>query len=766
LGRYTKKMNDNMQLNTPQIVPALDAPESIKRRNWRMLKDRLATYSMTLGGISVIIAIVLIFFYLLHVVYPLLMPASASSTAHYALPAPDAGNTLFLDVDEKAELAVRFTHLGHAVFFNVKTGAVITDEPLKLPSDAQITSYNANEDNGLMLYGLSNGHVVLIQRHFRESFEEQRRVLKPEITYPLGDKPVVLDEKNQPLIALSLQRDGQSTTLTGITQDQRLIVANYQEKESFLEDGKTLERTASEIHLSEGTDVQFMVLDKTQENLYLANKQGQILQYNVKDKEKPLLVQTVAAFEKGQITTLKILMGGISLLVGNSEGKVSQWFPVRNEKNEKPLTHIRDFTSQKSPITHISTEQRRKGFVAADSEGNIGIYNSTAHRTLLVEKISDVSLKQLVISPRADNLLVEDEKGKVHLWEIHNDHPEVSWTALWGKVWYESYPEPDYVWQSSSASNDFEPKFSLAPLTFGTLKGAFYALLVAVPLAVFGGIYSAYFMSPKMRGIVKPAVEVMEALPTVILGFLAGLWLAPVLEKNLPGTFALFLIVPIGVLVFAWLWHIAPKRFTNWLPDGWQAAMLIPVLLVLIWVSYALSTPLENVLFNGDIKLWLDSAGITFDQRNAMVVGFAMGVAVIPPIFSITEDAVFSVPKHLTTGSLALGATPWQTMTSVVILTASPGIFSAVMIGMGRAVGETMIVLMATGNTPVMDLNIFQGMRTLSANIAVEMPESEHNSTHYRVLFLAALVLFMFTFVVNTVAEIVRHRLRKRYGSL
>lgn len=755
-----------MQLNTPQIVPALDAPESIKRRNWRMLKDRLATYSMTLGGISVIIAIVLIFFYLLYVVYPLLIPASAQSTANYPLPAPEAGNTLYLDVDEKADIGVRFTHLGHAVFFNAKTGAVISDETLKLPADTHITSYNANEDNGLMLYGLNNGQVVLIQRHFRESFEQNRRVVKPEITYPLGETPVIFDEKNQALAALSLQRDGKSTTLTGITQDQRLIVANYQEKESFLEDDKTLERTASEIHLPEGTKVHFIVLDKNQENLYLASQQGQIIRFNVKDKEKPLLLETINAVEKGQITTLKMLMGGISVLIGTNEGKISQWFPVRNEKNETALTRIRDFNSQKAGISQISTEHRRKGFVAIDEKGYFGIYNTTAHRTLLVEKMSEAGLKQVVISPRADNLLAEDQKGNIYLWKVRNEHPEVSWSALWGKVWYESYPKPDYVWQSSSASNDFEPKFSLTPLTFGTLKGALYAMMIAVPLAVFGGIYAAYFMSPQMRGIVKPAVEVMQAIPTVVLGFLAGLWLAPVLEKNLPGTFAMLLIVPLGVLLFAWLWHIAPKRFTNWLPDGWHAAMLVPVLLVLVWISYSLTVPLEHLFFSGDIRLWLNQMGITFDQRNAMVVGFAMGVAVIPPIFSITEDAVFSVPKHLTTGSLALGATPWQTMTRVVILTASPGIFSAIMIGMGRAVGETMIVLMATGNTPVMDFNLFQGMRTLSANIAVEMPESEHNSTHYRVLFLAALVLFMFTFLVNTAAEVVRHRLRKRYGSL
>ena len=167
------------------------------------------------------------------------------------------------------------------------------------------------------------------------------------------------------------------------------------------------------------------------------------------------------------------------------------------------------------------------------------------------------------------------------------------------------------------------------------------------------------------------------------------------------------------------------------------------------------------------MRAWLtNDLGIPFDQRNALVVGLAMGFAVIPNIYSIAEDAVFSVPKSLTFGSLALGATPWQTLTRVVILTASPGIFSALMIGMGRAVGETMIVLMATGNTPIMDMNIFQGLRTLAANVAVEMPESEVGGTHYRVLFLSALVLLTFTFFMNTLAELVRQRLRVKYASL
>jgi phosphate transport system permease protein len=143
-----------------------------------------------------------------------------------------------------------------------------------------------------------------------------------------------------------------------------------------------------------------------------------------------------------------------------------------------------------------------------------------------------------------------------------------------------------------------------------------------------------------------------------------------------------------------------------------------------------------------------------------------MGFAVIPIIFTIAEDSLANVPQHLVAGSLALGATRWQTALWIVLPTASPGIFSAIMIGFGRAVGETMIVLMATGNTPVMDWSIFNGFRALSANIAVELPEAPEGGTLFRVLFLAALLLFVMTFVLNTIAELVRLKLRRKYRYL
>ena len=149
--------------------------------------------------------------------------------------------------------------------------------------------------------------------------------------------------------------------------------------------------------------------------------------------------------------------------------------------------------------------------------------------------------------------------------------------------------------------------------------------------------------------------------------------------------------------------------------------IIVPMLVLGAWLAFAIAPTVESRAVRRRCAPMAVDVGITYDQRNSLVVGLAMGFAVIPIIFTISEDAFSSVPANLSAASLALGASRWQTAVRVVIPTASPGVFSAIMIGFGRAVGETMIVLMATGNTPVLDWSIFNGFRTLSANIAVEI---------------------------------------------
>jgi len=754
-----------------QTAGLFTSEASASHRRRRMVKDTLTRYAVGVGGISVIIAIVLIFFYLLFVVLPLFQSANVEKRASYSVPGGTQDETLYLAMEEQAEIGVRFTTSGKALFFDLTNGDLILDERLSIPEGVSITSFAKGQmDQGIIALGLSNGQALVLRHIYRVTYPNDKRQITPQIKYPLGDAPLEIVSDEIALTQIAFQSNEEQTTFAVVTDDGRLLLSAFIAEESMFDDAPELEQFTSELELSD-SPVLKLLMDQDYQNLYVVDQNNTLTYFDISDAESPEKMHQINIAEQGRdVSSVEYLTGTISLIIGYDDGHLSQWFPVRDANNQEVMTKIRDFEHQqanKNLITVIASEFDRKGFLVADSHGNVGIYHSTAERNLGVTELSTNPIKHLAIAPRANWMLAEDSNSQLQLWHIHNDHPEISWSSLWGKVWYESYPEPDYIWQSSSASNDHEPKLSLVPLSFGTLKAAFYAMLLAAPLAILGALFTAYFMAPKMRNVVKPSIEIMEALPTVILGFLAGLWLAPLIETHLPGAFSLLLLMPIGILLCAWGWCQMPRSVRHMIPEGWEAMLLIPLVIVVGWGSLAMSPALEALLFDGNMRYWMsEEMGVGFDQRNSIIVGLAMGFAVIPTIFSIAEDAIYGVPRHLSQGSLALGATPWQTMIFVVLLTASPGIFSALMIGMGRAVGETMIVLMATGNTAVMDFSIFEGMRTLSANISVEMPEAEVDSTHYRVLFLAALVLFMFTFFFNTIAEIVRQRLRKKYSTL
>ena len=371
----------------------------------------------------------------------------------------------------------------------------------------------------------------------------------------------------------------------------------------------------------------------------------------------------------------------------------------------------------------------------------------------------------LALSPRANGLMVIERNGVHKLFSIDNPHPEISLYRLFAPILYEGYANKDFVWQSTAANDDFEPKFSLVPLTFGTLKAAFYAMLFSAPLAIAAAIFTSFFMSAGLRRRVKPIIEMMEAFPTVILGFIAGLVMAPYFEKHLPGIFTIMLLLPIAVILIGFLLTRLPGSVRQLISNGWESILLVPLFLLISYLLLQLSPYMELLLFDGDLRVWLSDHGIDYNQRNALVVGIAMGLAVIPTIYSISEDALFFVPSSMVQGAYALGATPLQNVIGVVLPASMSGILSALMIGFGRAVGETMIVLMATGNTPVMDPSLFTGLRTLAANIAVEIPESPVGGSHFRTLFLCGLVLFTFTFIVNSLAEVIRQPNKKEICS-
>ena len=322
----------------------------------------------------------------------------------------------------------------------------------------------------------------------------------------------------------------------------------------------------------------------------------------------------------------------------------------------------------------------------------------------------------------------------------------------------------EYRW-GVSGPDGIDAGYRILPLISGTLKGAVYALLFAVPVSVLAALYASQFLPRAMKESLKPLVEIMAAVPTVVLGFIGGVWLAPFLASHV---FALFLapvFISGAVVAVFMLRHQAPVRFRVFRHPGREIWLLLVAVLAGGWLALECGALLETAWLRAGYETWFEeSLGLTYAQRNAIVVGMVMGLAVTPGIFTISEDALSAVPRSFLEGSMSLGATRWQTALRIVLPAAGTGILAAVLLGFSRAIGETMIVLFISGNVPVMDWSAFSGFRALSASVALDLPNAARDDTLYRVLFFAAFLLLVSTFAINIVAELVRRRLRRRYA--
>jgi phosphate transport system permease protein len=711
-----------------------------------------------MGGIAVILSIIGIFVFLVKEVAPLFFAPQGTQTGHVAGVSPQGAfpQSSLVGMDEHQELIYQISEgSDHQIrFFNARSGTpLLYDLPSGL-AKVHITSIARAVGSGnRFALGTDDGRFIPVALEFTAGFDEARQIV-PGVT--LGS-PVKLTPTKEQIIRLAYQPTEHGIRTAALTDHGHLwyVASPF--------DHAPYRLTAH------GTEpVTALIFDSRGETLSVGTAAGNLYYYDVRESRQPSLTETVSVAPSGtSVTALSYLIGDRSLAIGNSAGDVSVWMPVR-QTQESSITRLRPihhFDAHPSPVTGISPSLRDKGFITGDALGNLFVHYSTSAQTVLKIPGNAHAIRTLTFSPKADGAVALTDQGELLTYTIHNPHPETTIATLFEPVWYEGYEGPEHVWQSSSGADDFEAKFGLVPLMFGTLKGTLYAMLVAVPLALLGAIYTSMFMHPNLRAKVKPTIEIMAALPTVILGFLAGLWLAPALERIFPAMIAMIVVVPASVAITATLWQYLPATIVRRFRPGMETFILIPVIIGAVWICLGLNQPIESFLFGTDYKSWFATHwGLRYDQRNALVVGFAMGFAIVPIIFSISEEALSNVPRHLIAGSLALGATRWQTMIKLVLISASPGIFSAMMIGFGRAIGETMIVLMATGNTPIMDWSLFNGFRTLSANIAVEIPEAPHGGTLYRLLFLAAVLLFVFTFLINTVAEVVRQRLRTKYS--
>jgi phosphate transport system permease protein len=725
------------------------------------LVDRGATGVITFGGLFIILSVLFIFVFIFGEAMPLFRGAKGEKLGQISLAGVrgGSGTPLAFGSDEYQKYLYEVTPDAHLVVFRLADGTTHREMALPGLEGAAVTSASRGLAGDSLAAGTADGRVALSLVRFRPVFEGQ--VLK-DLDIDLRPRGVIaVDAAKRPVREVVSQVSAEGETLVvALVGDDEVVLARVGEAP----EGEPAPEPALEtLRTRDGEKITHVRLGRSA--LVAGTELGQIYNWDIGGAESRLT--DVTKVSAAPLTAVEFGLGGNTVIVGDRDGNLSGWFRARPSPEAEPaMVKAHDFEGQGSAILSIGSSSRERSFVTGGADGSVVVRHLTSERTLLRFSGEGRPADAVMITPRADGIFVK-RADDLERYTLLNPHPEFSWRAVLGKVWYEGYPQPEWVWQSTGATDDFEPKMSLVPLIFGTIKATFYALAFAIPLAVFGALYTSQFVHPSIKAKVKPMVEIMAALPSVVIGFIAGLWLASRVEAHLIPVLLLVVFLPLFGTAGVLFWDRLPYGLRRRLRPGMEVFVILPLLVLGGLAAFAIGPAVEAGVFGGDVKQWISTAlGLVYDQRNSIVVGLAMGFAVIPIIFTISEDAFSSVPQHLTAASLALGASRWQTATRVVLPTASPGIFSAVMVGFGRAVGETMIVLMATGNTPIIDWSPFNGMRTLSANIAVEIPEAPYGGTLYRVLFLSACVLFLMTFFVNTLAELVRQRLRDKYKAI
>ncbi len=722
----------------------------------RKLIDRVARGLIASGGIIPLLSLLAILLVLFLEVLPLFRAPRAAPAAARALAA--GAPPLHIAVDEFQEFAFVVT-AGGGEYFSLRDGSPVAGAPRLDPSPATVTSVSAAEGNALVL-GLSDGRIFPATVTADVTYAGGKRVVTPGFKLQAS---LAVDSAGRPARFVALAISDKQPTYAALFGPGDLSIVEPQIRKRLTGEDK-LEMSIRNVSLPLEADVTAAALDRQAEDLILGTSSGRLVRVDLRDPLK-LTVAPPVQGDGTAVTAMGFLLGGRTLVVGDAAGRVCTWH-VQSSATDA-LVRVRRFETHGAAVVSCSPSTRDKGFVTLDAKGGVKLhYGTTGATTAELQAEGLVEATSVALAPRGNGIVAAGRGGSLARWDLSNPHPEVALQTLFRPVQYEGYPRPSLTWQTAGGTVGFEPKFSLTPLLFGTLKGTFYALVLAVPLGLLSALYVSQFMHPSIRGVVKPVIEGMAMLPTVVLGAIAGLWLAPRLERVQLGV-ELIPCVLAGVILAAVAgWRRLPRRVRGRFKPGTEALLLVPILLAGGALALALGGMIESVLPGGNYPAWLKlTYGLTFEQRNSVVVGFAMGFAVIPIIFTIAEDALSGVPSSLVAGSLALGATRWQTALNVVLPTASSGLLSAVMLGFGRAAGETMIVLMASGNTPTLSASPYTGFRALSVDSAISYCVTD-GSTEMRVLFLSALLLFLVTLAVNTAAEIVRLRLRKKYACL
>ena len=737
--------------------------------------DRAMTHVIKVGGVGIIVSVFAIFIFILSQIFPLFNRARVEAVGAWEVP---PGDYVALGTDEWTERPFLLDRSGTFWVFGLVRGGAPGVMGPGYPAGTSVAALTYRAKAGCAAVGTDAGEFAFVEVGYAPTYEGDGRTIHPQLAlgefHPIGRPGHPLRE-----IRLAATENARmAAAIQDVDGRAEIHAALLGRRRSLMGGDRLAYRGSHDLTaLVEGEPTDLLVNSRADSVMVVTDRR--VVHYLYFEGGAFYARQAFRPFgddPEDRIAGADFLFGDDSIVFTSERGRNRIWSLFRPEGSSRRLFgQTKAFPDLPAPAAAFAASLRNKAFLlAGDGFATLRFGTTAAVRW---QEPLPFGVRLAALSGKYDRMLFWDGERTLRVASLRDPHPEAGWKAFFGRIWYEGAAEPKYEWQSTGSTDDFEPKLSMVPLMVGTLKGTFYAMVFSVPIALLAALYASQFATPAVRRHVKPIMEIMASLPSVILGFLAALWLAPLLETRVPSLVLSGAFVPLAALGFGAVWGRLPYRARRRIPEGAEVFAVMPILLAAAWAGWALGPWLERTWFVAtdaatgariaDFRLWWPQAtGLPFEQRNSLVVGFMMGFAVIPIIFTIAEDALSNVPASFRSSSLALGASRWQTAMRIVLPTASAGIFSAIMIGFGRAVGETMIVLMATGNTPIMDFNVFSGMRTLSANIAVELPEAPHHGTLYRALFLGSMLLFLMTFCVNTLAELLRHHLREKYKAV
>jgi len=745
----------------------------------RQLADRIAAQVVNLGGIGVVLAVLFIAFYLIKEAAPLASKPKLAAEAELSIsvaPALVGGTEKFTDA------AWRLYADGRLQLHGLGSGELIDEQtPLGLAEGESLALTRLSVSQTDVTFVTTLGRVGILSLKFFTSFEGEtataetrRQAFAPLSVFWFEEEA----QDTQPIVVDAVLGDPEAREngwlLAGYA-DGRIKLTRAQPRVNAITEETNWRMKSRETQLGEGPVAQLALFERGR---FLAASGATVSGFQPADKFTGLDLLGSQDVDS-EVVVIQELIGRGSAIVGTQTGTLTRWLLQR-----RPAAEVEAASNASGaevdqasldtivPILTQTYDEKVEGLRAIHPTARQRVFIAQGDRTAVVgQGTSGVLLSRFELSddvawmniaPREDFLVVARTNQSLDVIPLDLGFPAVTARALFSKLTYEGLPEPAYTWQSTGGTDEYEPKISLVPLIIGTLKGTIWALLPSIPLAVAGALYCARFLRGRTREIVKPFVELLAGIPSVILGFVGGLYLAPALQDRMLALFLLPIVLAAATMTMGWFWARLAPRLRVRFHEGLAIISLLPIYLLLAWIVLGIGPSAEVAIFDMSFSRWVtESLGIVYEQKNAFVVGLAMGFAVAPLIFTLAEDAYRNVPQTLADASLALGATSWQTAVRVIEPPARPGVIAAVMLGLGRAVGETMIVLMATGGTAITEWNPLQGFRALSANLATELPEAPKGDSLYRTLFMASLLLFSLTFVINTLAEVIRVRGRK-----